>query len=93
MRLAPGPDGFTIDATDLGALLGLPAAGVREGMRSGAITTRFERGAGADAGRFRLTFRHGLRRVQLVVDAEGTVLQRTSVNRAEPPANTGRSPE
>ena len=93
MRLAPGRDGFTIDAADLGALLGLPAARVRDLMRSGAITTRFERGEDGDAGRFRLTFRHGRKHVQLIVDAEGRVLQRTSVNRAEPPANAPRTPE
>jgi hypothetical protein len=93
MRLAPGPDGFTIDATDLGALLGLPAAEVQAQMRSGAITTRFERGEGDDAGRFRLTFQHGRRRVQLIFDAEGSVLRRTSISRAGPPAAAGRRTE
>jgi hypothetical protein len=93
MQLAPGPDGFTIDATDLGGLFGLPAAGVRELMRSGAITTSFERGEGDDAGRFRLTFRHGRKHVQLIVDAEGRVLQRTSVNHSAPPTSAPRRPE
>jgi hypothetical protein len=93
MRLAPGPDGFTIDATDLGALLRLPAADVRAQMLSGAITTRFERGEGEDAGRFRLTFQHGPRRVQLIVNAEGSVLRRTSISRAQPPDAASRRPE
>ncbi len=93
MRLAPGPDGFTIDATDLGALLDLAPAEVRAQMRSGAITTRFERGEDADAGCFRLTFQHGPRRVQLIVDAEGSVLRRTTINSARPPAAAERSPE
>ena len=55
-------------------------------MRQGRITSRFERGEGADAGRFRVTFFHGPRRVRLTLDGDGPVLQRSRVTAAPPPA-------
>jgi hypothetical protein len=85
MRLDPTESGFAIAAADLGALLELPEEEVRTAMRTGAITSRFERGEGVDAGRFRLTFYHGPRRVQLTLDAEGRVLQQSRVVRTAPP--------
>jgi hypothetical protein len=55
-------------------------------MRAGEITSRFERGEGEDAGRFRVTFFHGGRRVRLTIDGDGRVLQRSRVTRTAPPA-------
>jgi hypothetical protein len=46
MKLEPGAHGFTIDAGDLGQLLRLEAGSVQATMRSGEITSRFERGEG-----------------------------------------------
>ena len=92
MRLDPTETGFAIAATDLAALLDLPAQQVRALMREGRITSRFERGEGADAGRFRVTFFHGPRRVQLTVDGDGRVLQRSRVVRHAPPARPGGAP-
>lgn len=86
MHLEPDGDGFTVAADDLGPLLGLAPATVPALMRSGAITSRFERGEGADAGRSRLTFFHANRRLSLIVDADGLVLQRQSVTIAEKPS-------
>ena len=82
MRLEKTDAGFTIDAGELGVLLGLAAEEVRRMMRDGGITTRTERGEGADAGRYRLSFFSPERRVQLIVDEAGEVLQRTKVPRA-----------
>lgn len=90
MKLKPGAEGFTIDAVDLGQLLGLEPEAVRAMMQSGEITSRFERGEGEDAGRFRLTFFHGQRRVTLIVDADGTVLQRSRAGGAPPPRGGGK---
>jgi hypothetical protein len=90
MRLDPTDDGFAIDAADLGALLGLPVEAVRGLMREGRITSRFERGEGADAGRYRLTFTHGRRRVRLTLDGDGSVLQQSSVTLAPPPAGLSK---
>lgn len=44
-------------------------------MRKGAITGLVEEGAREDRGRYRLTFRHGGRRLQLICDEDGHVLQ------------------
>jgi hypothetical protein len=86
LRLEPSDGGFTVDAGALGPLIGLEPAEVWRLMRAGAITSRFERGEGEDAGRFRVSFFHGRRRVTLVVDAAGTVLSSVTVSVAEPPA-------
>jgi hypothetical protein len=71
-------DGFVIDAALVAEILGIGVAEVREGMRSGAITTRCETGEGADAGRWRLTFHHGGVARRLVVDDGGRVLRRSA---------------
>ena len=81
MRIERTEAGFTIDAGELGALLGLAAEDVRRMMRKGGITTRTERGEGVDAGRYRLSFFSPDRRLQLVVDEAGEVLQRSRVPR------------
>lgn len=85
MRLEPTGDGFTIAAEDLGPLIGVAPAEVPILMRAGTITSRFERGEGADAGRCRLTFIHANRRLALIVDEDGRVLQRHSVTIADRP--------
>jgi Family of unknown function (DUF6522) len=74
MKLEPTPDGFIIDASDLGPLLGLPPADVPSLMRQGLISCISEKGEGDDAGRFRVTFRHATMRVRFTVDAAGHVL-------------------
>lgn len=84
MRLEASDDGMTINAADLARLLELPEADVKRMMRAGTITSRFERGEGEDAGRFRLTFFEGDRRIRLIVDGSGEVLQ-TSRSRIVPP--------
>src|SRR5690606_3683497 len=56
MKLEPMEGGFAIDAADLGQLLDRPAVEVQQLMRSGTLTSRFERGEGEDEGRNRLTF-------------------------------------
>ncbi|HLS58521.1 MAG TPA: DUF6522 family protein [Paracoccaceae bacterium] len=84
MRLEANDDGMTINAADLARLLELPEADVKRMMRAGTITSRFERGEGEDAGRFRLTFFEGDRRIRLIVDGSGEVLQ-TSRSRIVPP--------
>ncbi|GMG84023.1 hypothetical protein LNKW23_32370 [Paralimibaculum aggregatum] len=84
---------FTVEAELLAGFFGLEPAAVPRMMRSGAITSRSERGIGEDEGRWRLTFYHGGRALRLVVDAEGTVLRRSSFDTG-PRAGTkdGRAP-
>ncbi|MBM9594337.1 DUF6522 family protein [Roseitranquillus sediminis] len=79
MKLETTDAGFTIDAVDLARLLDLAPAEVRRLMADGRITTITERGEGEDAGRHRVTFVHGGRRVRLTIDAAGHVLKQTRI--------------
>ncbi len=77
MKLDPIENGFAIAAADLAGLLDRAPAEVQRMMRDGGITSVFERGEGDDAGRYRVTFQDGARRVRLIVDENGQVLKRT----------------
>jgi hypothetical protein len=80
-----GKDGVQIDASVLGKGLGLEPARVPELIRSGAITSRCERGIGEDEGRYRLTFFHGSRRLRIVTDAAGRIVQSSCVDFGDRP--------
>lgn len=67
-----------VEASLIAADLGLDPDNVLESLRSGRLTASCERGVDADAGRFRLTFFHGNRRLRLIVDEEGRVLERSA---------------
>ena len=82
MKIDLTKDNPTIDAHDLGEVLGIPSAEVIEQMRSGAITSTFETGIDEDAGTHRLTFWHGDLRVRFTCDTAGTVFK-TSRNTAK----------
>ena len=74
-----------IDASILGEGLGLEASLVPMLMRKAAITSLCERGIDADAGRFRMTFFYKSRRLRLVVDAAGDILQRSTIDFGDRP--------
>lgn len=91
---APSPvrregEGFVVEAALLAEAFGLTEAGVRAAMRAGRIRSRCERGEGADAGRWRLTFEHAGRALRLVVDDSGSLLQRASFPVRPPPRDGG----
>ena len=67
----------SIDAALIASDLELDPATVLEEMRSGRLTSRWESGVDKDAGRYRVTFFHGNRRLSLTVDANGQVLERS----------------
>lgn len=67
-------DQARIDAEIPARALGLSAAALQSGMRDGTITSRLERGEGADAGRIRLTFFSRDRRARIVAEETGRVL-------------------
>ncbi|MGH8290445.1 MAG: DUF6522 family protein [Steroidobacteraceae bacterium] len=67
----------SIDAALIASDLALNPAGVLEAMRSGRLTSRWERGVDDDAGCHRVTFFHGNRQLCLIVDANGHVLERS----------------
>lgn len=58
--------------------LGLEPVSVLDRMRSGQLTVVCEQGLDEDAGRLRLTFFHQDRRVRLVLDCEGRVIERSA---------------
>ena len=78
MRIDITETGPVVAAEDLAPLLGVPPRELPRLMREGRVAAVHERGEGADAGRFRLTFRHGARRVRLTCDEGGRVLSRIS---------------
>ncbi|WP_375253952.1 DUF6522 family protein [Yoonia sp.] len=77
MKVSLSKDGATVNADDLGPLLGLSPADVPAKMRAGEITSQSEHGEGEDAGRIRLTFWYAGQRVRLICDAQGEVLKTT----------------
>ena len=86
---------FSIDADIVAAGLGIEPALVQPLMRDGKITSVCERGAGEDAGRYRLTFFHANRAFHLVVDEEGQVIERSAHDvggRRGPPSGPRRKP-
>ncbi|HZX81096.1 MAG TPA: DUF6522 family protein [Lysobacter sp.] len=72
----PAADGgVEIDARLIAPRLGLGLDDFRRLMAERRISVLCERGTGEDEGRVRATFYHGARRVRLVVDREGRLLQ------------------
>lgn len=68
---------FGVDAAILAEDFGLEPANVLTAMREGRLTSLCERGIDEDAGRSRLTFFFGQRRLRLVIDEAGTILERS----------------
>jgi uncharacterized protein DUF6522 len=67
---------FRVDAEIVAEGLGLSPAIVLAGMRQRRITSLCERGVDEDAGRYRLTFFYAQRRLRLVVDEAGIIIER-----------------
>jgi len=65
MSVDIGAVGFVVDAEIIAQALGITAAQVQILMQSKAITSRCEKGVGADQGRWRLTFFHNNRAFRL----------------------------
>ena len=72
-------DGVQVDAGTLAQAFAISADDLRLGMREGAITSRFEQGEGEDAGKVRLTFFSADRRVRMIADERGSVLECSAV--------------
>jgi hypothetical protein len=76
---------LSIDAAVVGRGLNVEPSLVPVRMREGKITVLCERGIDEDAGRYRLTFFYRNRRFRLVVDEEGNVVQRSTVDFGDHP--------
>lgn len=74
LQLVGVPPAIEIDAALVASGLGLPQAEFRQLMDRHQVIVMCERGTGADAGRYRASFYYGERRVRLVVDVRGRVL-------------------
>lgn len=76
----------TVEAAFLAPKLGLNVETLQEEMRRGAVVGVVEEGRDEDAGRTRVTFRHGDRSWQAVIAADGSISEtRVSVRRRVPP--------
>jgi len=82
MQVTLTPDGATVDAHDLGPMLGIAPADVPAKMRAGEITSQSEQGVDKDEGRTRLTFWYQDLRIRLICGADGTVLKTTRITSA-----------
>lgn len=78
-RIGWDADALSVDATLIAGPLRTTPETVLALIRAGVITTRCERGVDEDVGRFRLSFRLGARRLQLLVDSGGNVLGQSVV--------------
>ncbi len=87
-----GDEGFVVDAATVAEAFGLSAPDIQPMMRSGAITSRCEKGVDADAGRWRLTFFHAGRAVRLTVDETGKLLTKSRFDAPKPQPGTGAAP-
>mgnify|MGYP005806691193 CR=1 FL=1 len=73
-------DEVEVDAAIIGKGLDVAPTVVQSLIREGRITSRHERGEGADASRVRLTFFLGNRRFCVIVDETGRIIQRSAVD-------------
>jgi hypothetical protein len=69
-----------VDALIIADGLGMEAAVLQERMRKGEVTGRCEHGIDEDEGRYRLTFFTERRRLRLVIDKAGKVLQHSVID-------------
>ena len=81
MALIEFEDGvIQVDVAIVAAGLRIEPSLVQERMRTGKITTLCERGVAEDEGHHRLSFFSDNRRFRLVVDDDGTIVQRMAVD-------------
>ena len=68
-----------VEAATIAEDLGLTPEGVLDALRDRRLTALCEQGVEQDAGRWRLTFYHANRRLRLLIDHTGQVLERSAV--------------
>ena len=84
-------EGFEVDANLVAKAFGLEQSTLQDLMRAGEVTSICETGVDADAGRFRLTFRHQARVLRLTVDAAGHVLGHSTFDAPRPDQGKARA--
>ena len=73
-------DAIEIDAAIVAEGLGVVASQVSVLIRSGEITSLYERGTGQDTGRHRLTFFYQGKRLRVIIDNEGRLIRRSTID-------------
>lgn len=76
---------IAIDAAIVAEGLAIAPQALLQALRESAITSRCESGVDADSGRYRLTFFSKHRRFRVIVDAQGAILSRSSLDFGEMP--------
>lgn len=76
---------FEVDAAVVADGLGIALPLLKQQMQAGKITTLSERGIDADNGRHRLTFFSEHRRLRLIVDGRGRIIQRMTLDFGDAP--------
>ncbi len=84
-RIEIGDDMIQVDAQTVADGLQMDPEALKQGMRDGTITSRFERGEGEHAGRIRVTFFSPARRVRLTADDTGNILTCSAVDYTKRP--------
>lgn len=84
-------DAVNVEAEAIAADLGLSPEGVLDALRDKRLTAVCEQGLEQDAGRWRLTFYHATRRLRLVIDHTGRVLERSAVRQRPRNSKLARS--
>ena len=69
-----------VDAEVIGRALGIHKSLVQPLMREGRITSLSERGVEEDAGTYKVTFFYGSCRARLIVDEQGHILRRSTID-------------
>jgi hypothetical protein len=77
-------DSIEIDAAIVAAGFGIVVSHVPVLMRDGEITSICERGAGHDAGRYRLTFFYQSKRLRVIVADDGHLIRCSTIDRPLP---------
>ena len=81
-----------VDAGIVAGALDLSPEALRSGLQRGDITTLCEKGEAEDAGRFRVTFFTPTRRLRLIVDAGGAILQTSTADFSRRPGQPNGPP-
>jgi hypothetical protein len=70
--------GIEVDARLIGAALGIEPSQVQAQLEGGKISSLCERGIGVDHGRYLLTFYYGKRRLRIVTDESGNIIDESA---------------
>ena len=85
LKIAIAAAGIEVPAELIAPDLGLAPADLPTLLRDESVTSLCEKGEGEDAGRWRLTFFTRTKRLRLIVDSTGAILQRQVIDFGDKP--------